>query len=107
MSIKGWGVIFLIGSAISCSQKQNNKDIKDLVMTQLHNTHTNQEWFVPTNIALEGLTYEQAIWKDSIANHSIAELVSHITFWSEMNLRSFKNLKTTEQEIINDETFHH
>ena len=95
----------MVGTLLSCSQKKDKVDLKDLVIEQLKNTHTNQEWFVPTNIALKDLTYQQAIWKDSTANHSIAELVSHITYWNEVNLRSFKDLENSKIETNNEKTF--
>jgi len=105
MSGKSWVFLFLIGFVLSCSQKKEDEELKRLVKAQLQNTHTNEEWFAPTSVALEGLTYEQAIWKDSTTNHSIAELTSHIAFWNEMNLRSFKGLEIPDQEIVNDDTF--
>ena len=71
MSGKSWVFLFLIGFVLSCSQKKEDEELKRLVKAQLQNTHTNEEWFAPTSVALEGLTYEQAIWKDSTTNHSI------------------------------------
>nr|WP_321412252.1 DinB family protein [uncultured Allomuricauda sp.] len=105
MKLKVLVLIFLMVSVLSCSQRNEDDDLKSLIISQLINTHSNQEWFVPTNTALDGLTYEQAIWKDSTTNHSIAELATHISFWNEMNLRSFKDLEIPDEEIKNEETF--
>lgn len=96
------GVGFLI---LGCSEKTGNPTVKSLLVQQLKNSHSNQEWFVPANKAVDGLTAEQSNWKDSTANHSIAELVSHLTFWNEMNLKAFKGADMSDFEIENDTTF--
>lgn len=90
---------------LSCSEKNNDSNLKSLLVEQLKNTHTNQEWFVPTKIAIEGLNLEQSNWKDSTENHSIGELVSHLIFWNEMNLKAFKGEKVAEFNDDNKETF--
>lgn len=94
------GLMFL-----SCSEKNNESNIKLLLVEQLKNTHTNQEWFVPTKKAIEGLTLEQSNWKNGTENHSIGELVSHLIFWNEMNLKAFKGEEIAEFKDDNKETF--
>lgn len=89
----------------SCSDKKESSGVKELLVQQLKNSHTNQDWFVPTSIALEGLTAEQSNWKDSTANHSIAELVSHLIFWNETNLTVFKGDSLTGFDDNNELTF--
>ena len=74
-------------------------------MEQLKNTHSEQNWFVPTKIAIQGLSAEQSNWKDSTENHSIAELVSHLSFWSGMNLRAFKGEDMSDFDVDNNTTF--
>ena len=61
--------------------------------------------FVPAKMAIEGLSSDQAIWKDSTGNHSIIEIVSHIMFWNERNLRAFKGEAIDEFSNDNEETF--
>lgn len=87
---------------LGCTEKKTNNesDIKSLLVRQLENAHTNQQWFVPTKKAIAGLTLEQSNWKDSTNNHSIGELVSHLIFWDELHLKAFKGEKVTD---INDE----
>ena len=99
--------IVVLGFSIwSCSEKsENGTNVKSLLIEELKNTHTNQEWFVPTKTAIEELTLEQSNWKDSTGNHSIGELVSHIIFWNEMNLKAFKGEKVHEFIGDNKETF--
>ena len=90
---------------LGCSEKNNEANIKLLLVEQLKNTHSNQEWFVPTKKAIKGITIEQSNWKDTTANHSIGELVSHLIFWNEMNLKAFKGERVAEFEGDNKETF--
>ncbi len=102
--------IVILGLSIwGCSEKKTNKEpsIKSLLGQQLENTHTNQQWFVPTKKAIDGLTVEQSNWKDSTDNHSIGELVSHLIFWNELNLKAFKGENVTyfNDEDKNKETF--
>ncbi|UZR96371.1 DinB family protein [Chondrinema litorale] len=90
---------------LSCSEKNSNPELKPLLIEQLKNTHLEQNWFVPTKIAIDELSAEQSNWKDSTENHSIAELVSHLIFWSGMNLRAFKGEDMTGVEVENEITF--
>ena len=93
-------------TVLGCSKNEKPvTQVKSLLVQQLKNTHTNMEWFVPTKTALDGLTLEQSNWKDSTENHSIGELVSHLIFWNEMNLRDFKGERVPEFKEENKETF--
>src|SRR5258706_14704821 len=65
--------------------------LKTVLLRQLKTTHSQKEWFVPANIALEGLTAKQAMWKDGSGNHSIAQLAYHLAFWNERALKNFRN----------------
>ena len=60
---------------------------------------------MPINIAIEGLTPEQANWKDSGENHSIAQLTTHLIFWNEQVLAKFKGEKPAAFNGNNKETF--
>ncbi len=101
-------ILILVGlglTILSCSKNRNEPNVKTLLVQQLKNTHSNQEWFVPTKTAIEGITLEQSNWKDSTENHSIGELVSHLIFWNEMNLKVFKGENVPEFNEDNKETF--
>lgn len=91
----------LILSMFNCSEKTKVTGIKSLLVKQLEYAHTNQQWFVPTKKALDGLTLEQANWKDGTDNHSISELVSHLIFYNEFMLKVYKGENYTD--IKNDE----
>ena len=92
---------------INCANAQNTKTptLKSILLEQLHTTHDVKDWFVPVNIALEGLTPEQAKWTDGSGNHSIGQLASHLIFWNLQQLNKFKNLPQPAFDGNNDETF--
>ena len=99
-------VALILGSIIlSCSNNANKTGIKSLLIEQLENTHTNQDWFVPVKTAIEGLSYEQAVLKDSTDNHSIIEIVSHLIFWNERILKAFKEEDISDFDNNNEITF--
>ena len=52
------------------SQSDSAPTLKSVLLEQLKTTHTVKDWFVPANIAVAGLTAEQANWKDKSDNHS-------------------------------------
>lgn len=79
--------------------------LKSILLAQLKSTHTQEEWFVPFNVAVQGLTAEQANWKDQTENHSIAQLVNHLIFWNQQYLAKFKGEKPTPFNGDNKETF--
>src|SRR5258706_14804220 len=79
--------------------------LKSVLLRQLKTTHTDKDWFVPANIAVEGLTAKQAMWKDGSGNHSAGQLATHLIFWIERLLKSFRN-EPKEKFIGNNvETF--
>ena len=81
------------------------QSLKSVLVQQLKTTHDKQEWFVPANIALEGVTSEQAVWKDESGNHSIGQLANHLLFWNERVLTKFKGGKESPFSGNNEETF--
>lgn len=87
------------------AQTKSASSIKSVLLEQLKTTHNKKEWFVPVNIAVEGLTPEQAMWKDSSGNHSAAQLVNHLVFWNAQQLAKFKGEKPAAFDGNNDETF--
>ena len=82
-----------------------SQDTKSVLLKQMKSTHNENNWFVSINIAIAGLTAEQANWKDDSGNHSIAQLTSHIVFWNERELNKFKDIKPGAYNGNNDETF--
>jgi len=97
-------VIVLIVLFVGCSEKPSS-ELRPLLIRQLKYSHYEENWFVPTKMAINGLDYEQVNWKDSTQNHSIGELVSHLTFWNDMYLRTLKGEDFSDFDIDNDTTF--
>ena len=79
--------------------------LKSVLLNQVKTTHDKEDWFVPLNIALKGVTAEQAVWKDGSVNHSIGQLANHLLFWNERQLKVFKGQKNEPFSGNNDETF--
>ncbi|HEV8270820.1 MAG TPA: DinB family protein [Chitinophagaceae bacterium] len=98
-------LIFLVTTITSAHAQNTKPTLKTILLEQLHTTHDVKDWFVPVNIALEGLTPEQAKWKDGSGNHSIGQLASHLIFWNLQQLNKFKNLPQPAFDGNNDETF--
>src|SRR5687768_13380041 len=98
----------LIVFAISCSKKAETVSAsspKEPLLHQLKTTHTEKEWFVPVKTALEGLTAEQAQWRDSSGNHSVGQLAYHLLFWNKRQLAKFNGQPEGEFSGNNEETF--
>jgi hypothetical protein len=102
-------LIFAILLVSACSGKKeslvNAASAKTVLLQQLKNTHTQKEWFVPVNIALEGVTADQAMWRDSSGNHSIGQLAFHLLFWNKRVLRKFNGDSVADFTGNNEETF--
>src|SRR5580704_19559837 len=69
--------------------------LRSILLAQLRSTHTSEEWFVPVNIAVAGLTPEQAKWipkseggakNPAPADHSVGMIANHLLFWNAESL---------------------
>jgi len=99
-------LVLLLLAGISQAQDQKKpQTLKEVLVEQLHTTHDNKDWFVPINVAVEGVTAEQATWTDGKGNHSIGQLVNHLAFWNERALEQFEGRKSSAFSGNNDETF--
>src|SRR6266478_2722960 len=79
--------------------------LKSVLLEQLRTTHNDKDWFVPANIAVAGLTAEQASWTDGKGNHSVGQLANHLIFWNRQVLAKFKGETPAKFSGNNDETF--
>lgn len=102
---KLWSVLLVFNFLLVYAQDKKAATLKSILLEQLHTTHDVKDWFVPVNIAVEGLTAEQAKWTDGSGNHSIGQLANHLVFWDLQQLNKFKNLPQPEFNGNNDETF--
>jgi len=87
------------------AQKDSTPTLRSILLEQLKTTHNAKDWFVPASNAVEGLTAEQANWKDSTGNHSIAQLTTHLVFWDLQTLDKFNGKKPAAFNGDNNETF--
>src|SRR5947207_834198 len=87
------------------AQDQKPATLKSILLEQIKTVHNQKDWFVPVNIAVEGLTPEQARWKDKTGNHSVSELVNHLIFWNQRALEKFQGEKGAPFNGNNEETF--
>jgi DinB superfamily len=98
-------VLLFTGIYSSSSQTDKTLTLKKVLLNQLKTTHNKEDWFAPLNVALEGVSFEQAIWKEKGADHSIAELTTHIIFWNSQELAKFLNQSDPKFSGDNKETF--
>ena len=85
--------------------KSQTLSLKQVLLNQLKTTHNKEEWFAPLNIAIEGLSADQANWKEKGADHSIAELTTHMIFWNQQQLSKFLGQPEPKFSGNNNETF--
>lgn len=78
---------------------------KRTLIQQFDTCYDTNDWFVAVRIALEGVNAEQAAWKPDGADHSIWELVNHLSFYNLAYLERFKSIDYAYPTEINDETF--
>jgi hypothetical protein len=97
-------VIFIFLNVLSFAQNNSPATLKSVLLKQLKTTHNKKEWFVPVNVAIDGLTAEQAMWHDS-SNHSVGQLVNHLIFWNAQQLAKFTGAKPEAFSGDNNETF--
>jgi hypothetical protein len=86
-------------------ERSQAADWQKFLHQQLKATHTNKDRFVPANIAVQGLTAEQASWADGHGNHSIGKLAYHLAFCNAQELAIFKGETPAKYGEKNHETF--
>jgi len=102
---KLFAILLVIFVVHANGQTSKAPTLKSILLSQLHSTHDVKEWFVPANVAVAGLTADQAKWTDGSGNHSVGQLANHLIFWNLQQLLKFKNLPQPPFSGNNDETF--
>jgi uncharacterized damage-inducible protein DinB len=87
------------------AQDKKPTNLRDVLLAELRSTHNSEEWFVPANIAVKGLTPEQAKWTGGKGNHSVGQLAYHLVFWNQQSLSRLRGEKPAKFSGNNDETF--
>jgi hypothetical protein len=93
--------LFLL--AITTAWGQNKT--RDILVAELKSTHDQANWFVPLNNAIDGLTAKQASWRPAPDSHSVGELVHHLLYWNQRQLKTFKGENPGDRVKENKETF--
>lgn len=96
--------LFVALAALAQDQKKPTT-LRGVLLEQLKTTHNEKDWFVPANVAVEGLTAEQATWTDKSGNHSVGQLANHLVFWNTEQLAKFKGEPEPKFSGDNNETF--
>ena len=100
-----FSALLVCSISLAHAQKDTTVSLKSMLLEQLRTTRNVKDWFVPVDSAIAGLTAEQAMWKDSTENHSIAQLTTHLIFWNEQILAKLKGEKPAAFNGDNKETF--
>lgn len=95
--------ILLVSSAPAQAPRPS-ATLRSILLEQLHSIHDKQEWFVPVNNAVAGLTPEQARAVPAPGAHSAGMLANHLLLWNTESLARF-NGETPKEVTNNDETF--
>lgn len=97
-------VLLSLCALCAAQDKQPPATLRSTLMHELQTTHNKAEWFVPINVAVDGLTAQQASWQPPAGNHSTGQLAYHLLFW---NRRTLESLKGNQEKYTgtNDETF--
>ena len=99
-------LLFLSLPILTSAQDQKAAPtLKSILLEQLRTTHNVKDWFVPANVAVAGLTPEQASWTDGKGNHSVGQLANHLVFWDTEELAKFKGEAPPKYSGDNNETF--
>lgn len=97
--------LVLLSLQCYAQKKEQPATLRTLLLHELHTVHNQEEWFVPSNVAVDGLTAEQASWQPSGGGHSAGQLTYHLLFWNRRALARFKNEDPGKYSNNNDETF--
>ena len=98
-------VLFVLLAIPANGQSAKPATLRSILLEQLRTTHGDKDWFVPINVAVAGLSAEQAKWKDFSGNHSVGQLAYHLLFWNERELAKFKGEPEKKFSGNNEETF--
>jgi uncharacterized damage-inducible protein DinB len=79
--------------------------LKDTLLQQFDACYDRNEWFVAVKNAVTGLTAEQADWKPDGAQHSIRELINHLSHDNNAFLQRFQGFEYKSPAANNAETF--
>jgi len=95
---------FLLITLAAKSQPADST-LQKLLLSEFKTTYDVKDWFVPLNVAIDGISAEQANWTDSSGNHSVGQLAHHLLFWNERVLKQLRKEPVDAFDDNNDATF--
>jgi uncharacterized damage-inducible protein DinB len=98
-------VLWFMAIPVFAQDQKPAPTLKSILLDQLRSTHNNSDWFVCADVAVAGLTPEQASWTDGKGNHSVGQLTNHLVFWNEQQLAKLAGTAPAKYSGNNDETF--
>ena len=100
-------LLMLLLPPVAASEQNNARPatLRGVLLEQLRTTHNSEDWFVPANVAVAGLTAEQAKWSPGKGQHSVGQLAYHLWFWDSRALALFNGEKPPAFDGNNNETF--
>jgi hypothetical protein len=96
-------VLLGVSAFAGAQQAKTSSPLRSVLLQELRETHNEKNWFVSEKEAAGGLTAEQAAWNDG-KNHSVGQLVEHLTYWNSANLANLKH-QPARKVANNDATF--
>jgi uncharacterized damage-inducible protein DinB len=79
---------------------------KDILIAGWEAAHDKEDWYPPLKAALDGVDYEQSLWKaPGNASHTIGELVDHLLYYKKRFLFRLEHKAWQSTINTNDETF--
>jgi len=97
--------VLAVPAQAQTAKQKKPMTLREVLLAELKSTHNSKEWFVPVDVAVEGMTPEQAAWRDAKGNHSVGQLVYHLWFWDLRTLQGLKGEKLIQFSGNNDDTF--
>src|SRR5437764_15408284 len=96
--------VLLLLAIPALAQDKKPTTLGEVLLAELRSTHGAEEWFVPANVAVKGLTAEQASWTDGKGNHSVGQLAYHMLYWNRRKLANLHGEKLGKVSGNSDET---
>jgi uncharacterized damage-inducible protein DinB len=98
-------LLLVLPLAAQTPAKKPPTSLRGVLLEQLRTSHTEEDWYVPASIAIDGLTAEQAMWSPGKGNHSVGQLAYHLWYWDARSLQQFKGEKPAPFDGNNNDTF--
>lgn len=99
------GLAASAGAQAQQTKAQQTPTIRSVLLKQFQTTWNDEQWFAPINVAIQGLTAQQAMWKPNDSSHSVGELAYHLLFWNKQSLDKFYGRKPDSFNGDNNTTF--